>query len=457
MSAASEATVLAPTQKELRHTIFSMVWPVAIENVLQLLIGFVNTGMVGRLGAATILAVGLAGRVGMFVWIIFGAIGMGTTVLIARAVGAGQKEDVTKIAQQAFIIGLSVTGFVAAAVFFLAPSMLVALRATEDAMPVAIAYLKILAFSIPFQALTMVVSSVLRGTGNTRTPMQIALVMNIVNVLSNSVLIFGRFGIPALGSRGPAVSSIISQSVGSILGIAYLVNSVRGAGIRFWEEPKVDLPLVRRIMGVGIPSSAEMAFWQIAAVLLVRIINDFGTVAGAAYQLGVQAEGISYMPTAGFSIAATALVGQSLGGKNVKLAERYIKEIVRWGVMLTTVTTAILVFGPQALMRILTDDKEVIVVGARYILLMGLSQIPQQLAGTLGGALRGAGDTITPMVGAALGICGCRIPAAFLLSRIMGIQGVWWAINADHFVRLSVVGWRYLQGKWRLSVENGIA
>ena len=103
-----------------------------------------------------------------------------------------------------------------------------------------------------------------------------------------------------------------------------------------------------------------MAFWQLAGVILVRLINGFGTEAGAAYQLGLQAEGISYMPTAGFGVAATALVGQSLGARNPALAERYTKELIKWGLALTSVTTAILVLGPRVLMGLLTDDQTAI-------------------------------------------------------------------------------------------------
>ncbi len=130
--------------------------------------------MVGRLGAAAILAVGLAGRIGMFVWIIFGAIGTGTTVLTARAIGAGDHGRVRKIAWQGLLTAAALMGLVAAAIFIFAPTFMVLLNATPESLTMGVAYLRILVFSIPFQALFMVISAILRGTGNTRTPMQIA-------------------------------------------------------------------------------------------------------------------------------------------------------------------------------------------------------------------------------------------------------------------------------------------
>jgi putative MATE family efflux protein len=458
MSAAPDVAtaVVEPSKRELRRNILNMVWPVAAENVLHFLIGFVNTAMVGRLGAATILAVGLSGRVGMFVWIIFNAIGTGTTVLIARAIGAGDAQRVRRVAQQGLLLAITLVGIVGAVVFILAPSLLLGFKATAEALPIGVAYLRILVFSLPFQVVFIVTSAILRGSGNTRVPMQIAVVTNVVNVALNSVLIFGRFGLPALGFRGPAISTIVGQAVGATIAVKYLLSERSGVDMGLQGFFAFDFPLLKRLLSIGIPSSAEMAFWQMASVVLFRLINGFGTAAGAAYQLGLQAEGISYMPTAGFAIAATALVGRSLGARNPVLAERYIRELVKWGIALTTVTTAILVFGPRVLMRLLTDDELVITLGAQYLFIMGLSQIPQQISGTLSGSLRGAGDTVTPMISAGVGIWGCRIPLSFLLSSRFGLVGIWWAINIDQFVRLVIVGGKYLGGKWKTNAGDGL-
>ena len=180
---------IEPSQREINQTIFSLVWPVTAENVLQFLIGFVNTAMVGRLGAAAILAVGLSGRIGMFVWIIFSAIGTGTTVLIARAFGAGDNDRVRDIAHQGLLTAAALMGLVAAIVFAFAPNFMALLGATPESMAMGVTYLRILVFSIPFQAIFMVISSIMRGMGDTRTPTQVALVINLVNVSANSLLI----------------------------------------------------------------------------------------------------------------------------------------------------------------------------------------------------------------------------------------------------------------------------
>ncbi len=449
-------SVIQPSQQEIKNTIFSMVWPVAIENILQMLIGFVNTAMVGRLGAASILAVGLAGRIGMFVWIIFSAIATGVTVLTARALGAKDKDGIGITAMQGIIVTISIMLPIICVLYVFAPQFMYLLNATPDSLLIGVSYLKIWAFSIPFQALFMVISGVLRGTGDTQTPMQIAFVINIVNAAFSALLIFGRFGFPVLGFKGPAVATIIGQALGAMLAVWILYIRRTEVNLHLDGGFSFDMPVIRRILAIGVPASSEMFLWQLAAIVLFRLVNSFGTVAGAAYQLGLQAEGISYMPAAGFGITATALVGRSLGAKDVDLAQRYIKQLISWGLMLTSIATAILLFAPKLLMRILTDDFAVIALGAQYVMIMGLSQIPQQTCATLGGSLRGAGDTITPMVAAAVGIWGCRIPMAFILSKRLGLPGIWWAINLDQYVRLSVVGWRYKTGRWKTQIDDDV-
>lgn len=446
-----------PSQRELRKVIFAMVWPVAMENVLQMLIGFVNTGMVGRLGAATILAVSLAGRVSMFVWIIFGAIGTGATVLVARALGAGDREHVRAVTQQALLMALMLMGVVTAISFIFARPLLMMFKSTPDALPTGIAYLRILAFSMPFQGIYLVISAVLRGTGNTRVPFMIAVVANIVNAAINYVLIFGRLGFEPMGFRGSAIATIMAQATSAAIAVWYLLAK-SDVGIRLRDRIRADAPLMRRILAIGVPSSAEMFFWQIANIFILRLINGFGTVAGAAHQIGVQAEGISYMPSAGFGIAATALVGRALGGRNTHLAQRYINQILSWGIALSVCASAVLALFPRQLMGLLTNDQAVIQLGASYLLLMSLSQIPQQISGTLGGSLRGAGDTVTSMVAATIGIWLFRVPFAFILANHfhLGIFGAWWAINLDQYVRLVIVGVRYLSGRWRSAVGDGL-
>lgn len=442
------------SQAQLRSNIFRMIWPVTVDSVLQMTVSFLNTAMVGRLGAATILAVGTSGRIGMIAWALFSAIGTGATVLVARAVGADDPVRVRRVIQQMLLTTWMLIAVVVTAAYFLAPQMLSLFNVAPDVLKVGTGYLRVLVWSMPFQALYLVISAALRGSGNTLTPMLIGIVINAINATLNWVLIFGNLGAPAMGYRGSAVATIVAQLVGAAIAVWFLFSSGARLQLNIRDRIAADGGLMWKILSIGLPSTAESFFWQAGTIILMRLINGFGTVAGAAHQLGIQAEGLSYMPAAGFGIAAMAFVGQSLGARNVPLAERYVKEINKWVILLTIFTASLLFFFPKTVMHILTTDRAVIDLGARYLVLMALAQLPQQVSGVLNGTLRGAGDTRTPMMIAGGGIWVIRLPLAYLLSVAfhMGIFGVWWGMTIDLFIRFGLSFWRYSTGKWK-SIE----
>lgn len=450
-TASGVAPIAEPSLGVLRRNIFALVWPVTVESVLQLLVSLVNTAMVGRLGAALILAVSLSGRVGMIVWALFAAVGTGALVLMAQAVGAGDQREVREVARQALALAAPLIAVVSVLTFFCAPAALRLFGARPEVIEPGTVYLRLLVFSMPFQAVTVVVSALLRGTGDTRTPMLIALIINVVNAILNWLLIFGNLGAPALGYRGSACATISAQAVGAVLALRCITAPDGPFGLRLRERIRPNARMMRRILAIGLPTTAEQFFWHLGQVALINLVNSFGTVAGAAHQLGLQAEGLSSGPTAGFAIAATAFVGQSLGSRNPRLARRYVREMLIWISLLTALTAGLMLCFPRPILSALTNDRAVINLGALYLIPMALAQLPQQVCGVYSGALRGSGDTRTPMFVSALGIWLVRLPLAYLFSRFfrLGIVGVWWAMASDITVRWAVTWWRYRRVNWQ--------
>lgn len=440
------------SQATIRSNIFRMVWPATIENVLQMLVGIVATAMVGHISAEAVGAVGLANRVTQIVWAIFAAIGTGATVLIARAVGASDRVAAKRTAQQALVMALILVCVLTLLVVWQAKWLMVSLfNAKDNILDLSFTYLALVAFGMPFMATMQVSGAIMRGSGNTRTPMLIAFVVNVINVICNYTLIYGHFGFPQLGIRGAAISAIIAQSIGAVVALILLTRDTGDFSIPVFSKYSPDQREVKRILGIGVPAAFESIFWQAATIILMRLIVQFGTAELAAHQLGLQAESLSYMPSIGFGIAATAFVGQSLGARNHAQAERYVRELVKWSIILTAVTASMLLFIPRVIMGWLTSDLEVITLGAKYLMLMAIVQIPQQTSGVLNGALRGAGDTKAPMYIGGIGLWLIRLPLSFLLSVTfgMGIIGVWVAMTVDLFVRFGLSTYRYYRGNWK--------
>ena len=444
------------SDREMRSKIFTMVWPATIESVLQMMVGIVSSAMLGRVGALAVGSVGLGRRVTMLIWGVFAAIGTGSTVMVARSVGAGDRQAAGRYARQAFLLTLglvfSLTLFI---VLFPKPILVFLYRTDGELLEVATTYLRLVALGIPFMSVMQVTGAIMRGAGNTKVPMQVATTINIVNVILSYLLIFGHLGFPALGVVGAAWAQVIAQACGALMALYIMLFrqkdiafGLRGVGVN-WQETK-------SVLDIGIPSAVENLTMQFGQIMLTSLVVSFGAIPLAAHQQGLTAESLSYMPAVGFGIAATALVGQSIGAGSLRMAERYVKELAKWSVMLTAFTASFLIFTPRAVFSLLSNERDVIELGARYLILMGIAQIPQQLSGVLNGSLRGAGDTKAPMVVAAIGLWGVRIPLAFYFSRTlgMGIIGVWVAMTIDLFVRFSLSAARYLSGRWKERVAT---
>ncbi len=449
----TEKEQVALSKKQLQRNIFSMIWPATIEAVLQMMVGIVATAMVGRLGAVAIGAVGLGSRIAGIVWVVFSAIGTGATVFVARAIGAKDHSTARKIAFQALLLGVLLVLALTIAVYFFARPILQWFGSDGELLKVSWSYLRLVVWSMPFMAIMQIVGASLRGAGNTRTPMIIAFIMNIINIAVSYCVIFGNLGFPRLGVTGAAVGAIVAQATGAAIALWVLYRPDKTLSLYYLEKYQVSLADIKRILNIGVPVAAQSLFWQFATIIITRWIVGFGTVPLAAHQLGLTAESLSFMPGVGFSVAATAFVGQSLGKKDTALAERYVKEIKKWCLILVTFTASCLFFIPRVLLSLFTSDIAVIELGKYYLMMMALIQFPQQLSDVMIGALRGAGMTRRPMIYAGIGLWLIRLPGSYFLGVVLGygVIGVWSAMIIDIITRFCLNLRLFKKGTWKNS------
>lgn len=427
------------SSSKIRKKIFSMILPITIESVLQMIVGFVSMAMIGRISAVAVGALGLSMRITQIVWALFKGVTTGASVFVAQAHGAQNNKKLRQVAQQTLLSTIILVILLQIIIFWKAPYLILNLfHPKEDLMQNAVTYLRTVSWGLPFMAIMLVVAGVLQGTGNATTPMLITFFMNIVNAGLSFIFIFGKLGMPAMGIRGAALATIIAQFMGAMVGLYVLFS--RGGILNSLFNKKlfnIDIRQIGDIYRVGMPTAFESIFWQIAALIITNVILSFGEIPLAAHQLGLQAESISYMPAAGFGIAATTFVGQALGAKDKKLGRAYLKETLKGAIIVTLFCASLLIFFPQLVMKILTDDMEVIKLGAKYLIIMGIVQLPQNVSGVLNGALRGAGYTRVPMIVAGIGLWGVRIPLSLLLTYYfhMSIIAIWLVMGADLIVR----------------------
>lgn len=408
--------------KLINNRILSMILPITVENILQMTAGIVLMAMVGRINPIAVGAIGIATVLYRIVWAIFKGIATGTSVLVAQSYGANNFEKLKSVSEQSFIIALSISFVLQQIIYWNAGFLLRVFNPSPELLSSGELYLKTISWSLPFAAIILLVAGILQGMGNAKTPMLTVGILNIVNIISGYTLIF----LAGLGLKGAGYAYNISYIGASIFGLAMLFSKKGILTSKVGKfQFKFNLKESLHILRLGLPTSFETVFWQGASIFLTRAILTYGEVSYAAYQLGLQAESISYMPATGFGIAATTFIGQALGSRNKELGNKYLKQLIKFTIIITIFAGGALIFFPKQIMGILTNEKEVIEIGGKYLFVMGIVQLPQNISGVLNGALRGAGYVKVPMISAGLGLWIIRVPFALIMTFVFKADIVW--------------------------------
>ena len=420
--------------KKIRSKILSMIIPITAENILQMTAGVVSMAMVGRISALAVGAIGMSNILFRIIWSVFKGISTGASVFVAQSYGANNFKKLKSVSEQAFILSVVLSIILQQFLFWNAEFLVSIFNPTSGLLADGILYVKLISWSIPAAAIILLVAGILQGMGDAKTPMILIIILDIVNIVFSYLLIFGKLGIPQLGLKGAAIAYDISYIVAALFGFYVLFSKGGtfdkiGGGFKL----KFDKDESFELLKFGIPTSFETCFWQLASIFITRAILTYGEIAYAAYQLGLQAEAISYMPATGFGIAASTFIGQAVGSKDNELGKKYLRHLVKLTIIITSFAGGALIFFPKVIMRILTDNTEVIAVGALYLLVMGIVQVPQNLSSLLNGALRGAGYAKVPMINAGVGLWIVRIPLVFLTTYKLGgeIHWIWIIMGID--------------------------
>ncbi len=434
----------------IRGQVLRLALPAAAEQMLGMMVGIVDTFLVGHLGAASLAAVGLANQWIFLSATFFGAVGTGSTALIARFIGAKEPDKANQVLRQSVLLGMAI-GVVALILgLSLARPAVTLLGARGEVVGLSSTYLRIVSAALIVAPLMYLGNASLRGAGDTQTPLRIMMVVNVVNIAVAVTAINGLFGVPKMGVAGSALGSATAHVVGGVLVTAVLL---RGRGqIRLRPDHlRPDWDVIRRITRVGLPTGVENLLFRIGNMAYVSVLASLGVAAYAANQVAINAWSLSFMPGFGFAVAATTLVGQSLGAKEPKRAEQCGYTSFRIGAALMAAMGVIFVLFPGQIMGFFTNDAEVIELGTMPLRVMGVAQPFLAAAMIFAGGLRGAGDTRFPMIITAAAIWLIRLPLAYVLGVTLGwgLVGAWTAMSLDMVMRGIFNFWRFRSGRWK--------
>jgi putative MATE family efflux protein len=439
----------------MRRRVLALAWPVIGQNLLETMLGIVDTALVAKLGASATAGVGSAQQVMFFLLSALSALSIGSAVLVAQAVGAGDTGRASRLARQSLIWSALTSIPVAFAGLLFSGSIMSIFQLEPEVTAIGTQYLQVTVGTVVVLVLLLIGGGVLRGTGDSRTPMVVSAIANVVNVALAWGLIYGELGLPALGAVGSAWATFLARSLALVLMLAVLWRGRNGVSIRGRAGWRPEGHSARQIMGIGLPAAFEQILTSASFFVLVLVVARLGTATLAGHQLSFTALSASFLPGFGFSIAATTLVGQSFGARRIQEGAAAARIALGWAaIWMGALGIILLIFAEQAL-GLFTRDPAVIAAGAGGLRVVALAQPFWAVWLVLSGALRGTGDTRFPLIVGSSGMWAGAGLAALLTTMFHGGLALVWLA---YLIVAPIIGglywWRFRRTVARIALEQ---
>lgn len=444
-----EASGLEQAGVEKTPGILQLAWPAVLGNLGFSTVGLVDIKIVGSLGPSAVAAVTTGNRIFWVLQAVLMAVTAGTTAMVARAWGAGDRDEAERVTQaSAIVCSVLAVGMTVPAVVF-AEDLSRIFDLDAAAMADAARFIRVLSlFNVAF-ALSMVIGAAIRAAGDTMTPLWIGLVTNVVNVVLVYGLVYGRFGLPAMGVTGAGLASGLAFAFGTLITVALWMSG--GLRVRYRRRTGVlSARRVRQIFRIGYPAGLEQGAMQLGFIIFLWIVSLYGTAPYAAYGIGVQILSLSFVVGFGFTIAASTHVGQLLGAGDPEAAAASGWRAVRLAVIAMVVLGGGIVVFAEPIARFMIADPEVIRLTVVFIYILGAMQPLMAIDFTLGGALRGAGDTRFPFFTTLTGLVVVRGAFAAVFAWLgLPVEWVFAALIFDYVVKSSLLALRFRSAAWQ--------
>jgi len=440
------------TPDRINRTIINLALPSMLENLLVSAVFIADTFLIGHLkDPAALAAVGISGSFLFIANGLFMALAIGSMALVARAYGEKNLANAKLYAGQSISLGLVFAIVASVALFPLAEPFLKLIINDPEVVRQGTLYIHLILSTSVVAFPLQVMTGIMRATGDTRTPMFITLLMNIVNIVLASALIFGFGPIPSLKIEGAGLATAIARAFGSLLALYVMTRGLTRLRISLREMAVWHWPDVNRIWKIALPSMVDSIIQRVGFITFTGIVASLGTAVIAASQIANTIESLSFLPAFGLSMATSAIVGQALGAKNVPIAELAVGRSAVLSLTISVLTALGAVFFGGNIAAAFGASPEILGLATMAVQLSALEQPFITLNGIFGGALRGAGDTRSPMIVSFVGVFLFRITAVYLLAIVfkMGLAGVWIGTAIDWAGRTAIMYFLFKRGRWK--------
>lgn len=442
------------TRGPVGMTLFLLALPVLGEQLLNTFVGLFDVFLAGRISPTATSAIGLSAYVDWLISMLVMLVGIGTTALVARCVGAGDHDEANHIANQSVTLAAIVGAISLTLVFAAAPAFATYCRMEGEAFTITVHYLRTACLGHMFMSITFVACAALRGVGNMRTPMIVFAIINLVNVLVSSAFVYGLGPIPQLGVSGIVIGTVTARTLGAIIMVAVLLRGQSGIRL-IWRQLPIRWARTARILRIGVPAAADGAIMWSGHFIYLAVISrlaegDLGRALFAAHIIGVRVEAFTYLPATAWATAAATMIGQALGaGKPARAVRSGHAAVLQCGLLSVVVSALFFIFAYE-IYALMSDDVQVQDRGAGPFRVVALFQPLLAISIVYVGGLRGAGDTRFPLKITAVGTFLVRLPVGYYFGIVRGggLMGAWYGMLADMVWRATAASLRFIRGRW---------
>lgn len=440
---------------EMVPTIFALAWPTMMEELLQTAVQYIDTAMVGSLGTQATAAVGATSTVNWLIGSTISAVGVGFLSYVSQACGAGDTRRAGKASSQAVLAVLFCGIFFTALTLGLSDRIPAWMQVDPAIQKLASQYFFILYSPMLARTAIIIFGTLLRSAGDSKTPMRVGMIVNIINVILNFLLIYPTrqihgISIPGAGWGviGAAVASAIAFAAGGVLITIALwrhpILSPKGQSIR------PDWDVLKPCLRVALPNGLQRFGTSLGYVAFASMINSLGDVATAAHTIANTVESAFYIPGYGMQTAAATLAGNAYGANDERRAKDLARMIIFIEVTLMIFSGSLLfVFAPN-MMSLFSQDPEVIRLGSTVLRMVAVSEPFYGVFIIIEGMMQGMGNTMLPFIFSISGMWGIRIVGTFVCTQLlgMGLISAWTCMIAHNLLLFALFVFCYISGKW---------
>jgi putative MATE family efflux protein len=431
--------------------------PMLMGSVAHTAYSIINAIWVGRgLGPSAMAAVTISFPIFFILMAVAGGLTLATNILVSQAYGAKDFDRMAAVIRNSVVLTAIAAAVCLVVGHFSAETLVYAMGAPADTAPLAIPYLRLFILTTPFMFGVFLIASILRGVGDSKTPLYFQVASLVVTALLDPFLMFGWLGFPKLGLNGTAVATIIAQAGALTSIIVYLFYSkhfIMPKGGKYRFDPSVSLLTLK----IGLPSMLQQLCVSLGMMCIIGLVNRFGTHCAAAYGNAMRIDQLAFMPAMALGMAASTLAGQNIGAGLYDRVSRVLRWGVVLGVLLTLPGTIMSLTMPHLLMRMFAKDADVIATGVHYLRIASVGYLLVSVMFVSNGVINGSGHTLATTLFTLVVFFFVRIPTGALFSKLMNdVSGIWYAILLSYAFGAVMSLSYYYSGRWKKAVSRKI-